>query len=102
MKDAGFIIGSYVVTFAAIGLYALANLRRGRRLAQQVPPEEAGPPGSAGPGVHDRHADLAQRAAPRGHHQQDPAPALGGRAAGAQRRDHGPPRAHKPPSLQHG
>ena len=40
MKDAGFIIGSYVVTFAAIGLYALANLRRGRRLAQQVPPEE--------------------------------------------------------------
>jgi hypothetical protein len=40
MEDAGFIIGSYVVTFTAIAWYAWANLRRGRRLAEQVPDDE--------------------------------------------------------------
>lgn len=40
MDDAGFIIGSYVVTFVAIAMYAIATLRRGRRLSKQVPEEE--------------------------------------------------------------
>lgn len=40
MDDAGFIIGSYVMTFAAIALVAWFNVRRGRRLAEQVPADE--------------------------------------------------------------
>jgi heme exporter protein CcmD len=40
MDDAGFIIGSYVITFAAIGLYAWTTIRRGRRLAKQVPDDD--------------------------------------------------------------
>lgn len=40
MADAGFIIGSYVVTFVAIGLFAWSTVRRGRRLSEQVPPDE--------------------------------------------------------------
>ena len=40
MDDAGFIIGSYVLTFATVGIFAWRTLRRGRRLAQQVPDEE--------------------------------------------------------------
>jgi hypothetical protein len=40
MDDAGFIIGSYVLTFATVGLFAWRTLRRGRRLAEQVPDEE--------------------------------------------------------------
>jgi heme exporter protein CcmD len=40
MDDAGFIIGSYVVTFATVGIFAWRTLRRGRRLSQQVPVEE--------------------------------------------------------------
>lgn len=36
MEDAGFILGSYAVTFAVIGTLALAFLRRGRRLADSV------------------------------------------------------------------
>ena len=31
MEDAGFIIGSYVVTFGAVGVYAVWVLRRARR-----------------------------------------------------------------------
>ena len=31
MEDAGFIIGSYVITFGAIAIYAFAVLRRARR-----------------------------------------------------------------------
>jgi len=31
MEDAGFVIGSYVVTFGAIGAYAAYVLRRARR-----------------------------------------------------------------------
>jgi heme exporter protein CcmD len=40
MQDAGFIIGSYVITFAAVALYAVATIRRGRRLAEQVPDDD--------------------------------------------------------------
>jgi hypothetical protein len=40
MDDAGFIIGSYVITFASIGLFSWFTVRRGRRLSEQVPPEE--------------------------------------------------------------
>lgn len=40
MQDAGFIIGSYVITFSAIALYAIGTIRRGRRLAEHVPDEE--------------------------------------------------------------
>ena len=36
MDDAGFIVGSYVLTFAVIGTLALAFVRRGRRLADSV------------------------------------------------------------------
>ena len=39
MEDAGFIIGSYVVTFGAIGAYALYVLRRARRTTSQLPDE---------------------------------------------------------------
>ena len=39
MEDAGFIIGSYVVTFGAIAVYALAVLRRARRTTSQLPDE---------------------------------------------------------------
>jgi hypothetical protein len=40
MDDAGFIIGSYVVTFLAVGSLAIAYLRAGRKLADRVPDEE--------------------------------------------------------------
>jgi hypothetical protein len=40
MEDAGFIIGSYVITFGGIAVYAITMLRRARRLAAQVPDEE--------------------------------------------------------------
>ena len=40
MEDAGFIVGSYVITFGGIAVYAIAMLRRARRLAAQVPDEE--------------------------------------------------------------
>ena len=36
MEDAGFIIGSYVVTFARVALVAWRVVRHGRRLAEQV------------------------------------------------------------------
>jgi heme exporter protein CcmD len=39
MEDAGFIIGSYVVTFGAIGAYAVHVLRRARRVTRRVPDE---------------------------------------------------------------
>ena len=37
MEDAGFIIGSYVVTFGAVGAYALCVLRRARRATSRLP-----------------------------------------------------------------
>ena len=36
MDDAGFILGSYVITFAVIGGFAWRSLRNGRRLGEQV------------------------------------------------------------------
>jgi heme exporter protein CcmD len=39
VEDAGFIIGSYVITFGAIAIYALAVLRRARRTTAQLPDE---------------------------------------------------------------
>jgi hypothetical protein len=40
MEDAGFIIGSYVLTFGVVALYSWRVIRRGRKLAEQVPDEE--------------------------------------------------------------
>jgi hypothetical protein len=40
MDDAGFIIGSYVITFAVIALFGWLTVRRGRALSEQVPDEE--------------------------------------------------------------
>ena len=37
MEDAGFIIGSYVVTFGAVALYAVYVLRRARRVTSRLP-----------------------------------------------------------------
>jgi heme exporter protein CcmD len=42
MEDAGFVIGSYVLTFGAIGGYAAYVLRRARRATKGLP-EEAKP-----------------------------------------------------------
>jgi hypothetical protein len=40
MEDAGFIVGSYVVTFAMVALVAWRFVRHGRRLSRQVPDDE--------------------------------------------------------------
>jgi hypothetical protein len=40
MEDAGFIIGSYVLTFASVALLAWRYVRSGRKLAKRVPDEE--------------------------------------------------------------
>jgi hypothetical protein len=40
IDDAGFIIGSYVLTFVAIGGLAWRYVSSGRKLAQKVPDEE--------------------------------------------------------------
>ena len=37
MEDAGFIFGSYVVTFGAIAAYAWTVLRRARRTTSKLP-----------------------------------------------------------------
>ena len=37
MEDAGFIIGSYVLTFGVIALFSWRVLRQGRKLADRVP-----------------------------------------------------------------
>jgi hypothetical protein len=39
MEDAGFIIGCYVITLGAVAVYALAVLRRARRVTGQLPDE---------------------------------------------------------------
>ena len=36
MEDAGFVIGSYVITFAVVGALAWRILRRGRQVASHV------------------------------------------------------------------
>ena len=37
MQDAGFVLGSYLISFAAIAAYALYVVRRGRRAAEALP-----------------------------------------------------------------
>lgn len=39
MDDAGFIVGSYVLTFAVVGAFAWRALRLGRRLSERVDDE---------------------------------------------------------------
>ena len=38
--DAGFILGSYVLTFGTVGALAWRYVRSGRRLAEQVPDDD--------------------------------------------------------------
>lgn len=40
MDDAGFILGSYAITFGVIGLFAWRVLRGARRLTDQVDDEQ--------------------------------------------------------------
>lgn len=40
MLNAPYVIGSYVVTLAAIGLYTVRMLAQARKAARQVPPED--------------------------------------------------------------
>ena len=40
MKDVGFIVASYVVTFGSVALFAVGSLRRARRMGREVPPEK--------------------------------------------------------------
>ena len=40
MDDLGFILASYAITLAAVGLFAWSMVRRARRLAEKVPPED--------------------------------------------------------------
>lgn len=40
MEDAGFILGSYLLTFGTVALYAWRTARTGRKLAKQVPDDE--------------------------------------------------------------
>ena len=39
-EDAGFILGSYALTFGMTGLLAWRYVRSGRKLAEQVPDED--------------------------------------------------------------
>jgi hypothetical protein len=36
MQDAGYIIGSYALTFVVVGAFAWRAIRTGRRLAEQI------------------------------------------------------------------
>lgn len=40
MQDAGFVIGSYLITLGAIGAFALRTIMLGRRLSDRVPDED--------------------------------------------------------------
>ena len=40
MEDAGFILGSYVLAFSAVALFAWRTVRSGRKLAKQIPDED--------------------------------------------------------------
>ncbi|MBI4885125.1 MAG: heme exporter protein CcmD [Actinobacteria bacterium] len=40
MLNAGYVIGSYAATFGGIALYTWHLLRRARRAAEQVPPQD--------------------------------------------------------------
>ncbi len=39
-EDAGFIVGSYVITFAAIGVLAWRLIASGRKLGKQIPDDD--------------------------------------------------------------
>ena len=36
MEDAGYILGSYVLTFATVGAFAWRAIRNGRRLGERI------------------------------------------------------------------
>lgn len=40
MTHAGYVAAGWIATAAVLGGYALATIRRGKRLSQVVPPEE--------------------------------------------------------------
>lgn len=40
MEDAGFILGSYILTFATVALVAWRTIRSGRKLADRIPDED--------------------------------------------------------------
>ena len=40
MEDAGFILGSYILTFATVALFAWRTIRTGRQLGDQVPDDD--------------------------------------------------------------
>jgi hypothetical protein len=40
MSDAAYIATAWIATFAAVGLYSLWVVRRGRKLSKVVPPDE--------------------------------------------------------------
>ncbi len=40
MTDAGYVAAGWIATFGIIGAYAVATIRRGKRLSKIVPPEE--------------------------------------------------------------
>lgn len=37
MEDAGFILGSYALTFATVAAFAWRTVRKGKKLAENVP-----------------------------------------------------------------
>ena len=40
MTHAGYVAGGWIATFGVFGAYALATLRRGRKLSEVVPSDE--------------------------------------------------------------
>jgi hypothetical protein len=40
MDNAGFIIASYVITFGAVGAYAVGVIRRSRKSARDIPRDQ--------------------------------------------------------------
>lgn len=40
MTDAGYVAAGWAIPLVLLGAYSLRTVRRGRRLAEQVPPEE--------------------------------------------------------------
>lgn len=40
MTHVGYVAAGWIATIGSLGLYALATIRRGKRLSQIVPPEE--------------------------------------------------------------
>lgn len=40
MEDLGFVLATYIVTFGSVAAFAFAIVRRGRRLAAQLPAKD--------------------------------------------------------------